>query len=381
MLQEPSVVLGHIPVAGDGNCLFHALGYLDARGGAALRNAVAAFMLENAADQIGFEDAWLEEAEELLQGTWGGHTAITAYSLMQQVRVEIHTLQASGAVIVTDASHASVCKNPMSPLRRILYSNSNHYDALVELLQNPRGWAPAWPQAGTPVYYKEKAMPPPTKPKTDAPKGASTPTEKSGNNRKPPRQRSANVGGRPVKTSSAKKSSADAKVQPSQGAPAPVKEHPVPRRCSIKSTPPPELRDDILTELARLPVRPRMAHPHREQEQLIKDRADGFSFYHQNEEMPDPLQNCSGAFNAAVPLRNLRRRSCAGTQHFPPTTRLQRWTAVSCGRAPSAPLPAALGLRCTAQSDSCRNTFTPRTRPTWRQSLHTCSAGTPTTPT
>jgi hypothetical protein len=26
-------------------------------------------MVENAADQIGFENAWLEEADELLQGT------------------------------------------------------------------------------------------------------------------------------------------------------------------------------------------------------------------------------------------------------------------------------------------------------------------------
>ena len=59
------MVLGCVPVAGDGNCLFHALGYLDARDGAALRNEVAAFMVDQACSQEGFEDAWLEEAEEL----------------------------------------------------------------------------------------------------------------------------------------------------------------------------------------------------------------------------------------------------------------------------------------------------------------------------
>lgn len=271
-------MLGHIPVAGDGNCLFHALGYLDARGGAALRNAVAAFMVENAEDQIGFEDAWLEEAEELLQGTWGGHTAITAYSLMQQARVHIHTLQASGAVIVTDASHASVSGNTTVPLRRILYSNDNHYDALVELLQNPRGWVPAWPQAGTPVYYKEKELPQPAKPKTNAPKAAPTPSSKSSSNRKPPRQRSAKFGGQPVKKSSTKKNNPDAKAPPSEEVTEPAKAHPVPRRCSTKTTPPPELRDDILTELARLPVKARMAHPHRRQEQLIKDGVSHWIF-------------------------------------------------------------------------------------------------------
>ena len=242
-------MLGHVPVAGDGNCLFHALGYLDARGGAALRNSVAAFMVEDAARQIGFEEAWLEEADELLQGTWGGHTAITAYSLMQQVRVQIHTLQASGAVIVADASHASVSENAAAPLRRILYSNNNHYDALVELLQNPRGWIPAWPQAGAPIYYKEVDMAPManpgpgfTNPRPGAKKG------KKGRGKQP--------AAKPL----------------AQKASAPAAPYPVFRRCTTKTTPPPELRDDILTELSRIPVKPRMQHPHQKQENFIKDK-------------------------------------------------------------------------------------------------------------
>ena len=132
------MVLGCVPVAGDGNCLFHALGYLDARDGAALRNEVAAFMVDQACSQEGFEDAWLEEAEELQQGTWGGHAAITAYSLMKHTRVEIHTVQPNGTVVVTDASHGDVGGDLNAPLRRVLYSNDNHYDALVGLLPNPR---------------------------------------------------------------------------------------------------------------------------------------------------------------------------------------------------------------------------------------------------
>jgi hypothetical protein len=384
--QEPTVVLGHVPVAGDGNCLFHALGYLDARGGATLRNAVAAFMVENAADQIGFENAWLEEADELLQGTWGGHTAITAYSLMHQVRVQIHTLQASGAVVVTDASHASVSGNTTAPLRRILYSNNNHYDALVELLQNPQGWVPAWPQAGVPVYYKERDVAQPAKPKKNAPKAAPTPgSNNSNNNRKPPRQRSGNFGGQPVKKKSAtKKSSPDDKAPPSQDATGPAKAHPVPRRCSAKSAPPPELRDDILTELARLPVKARMAHPHRRQEQLIKDGVAAFSFPVKLTKIHTALHLINQArlkpSHCHAPHRNLRQTSCACTQRFLPTTRLQRWTAVSSGPVPSAPLPAALGVKWTARRDSCMNTSTPRTQPSWRQSLHTCSVGTPRTP-
>ena len=53
-------LFGCAPVAGDSNCLVHALGDLDARDGAALRNEVAAFMVEKACSQEGFEDGWKE---------------------------------------------------------------------------------------------------------------------------------------------------------------------------------------------------------------------------------------------------------------------------------------------------------------------------------
>ena len=262
--QVPATVLGHVPVAGDGNCLFHALGYLDVRDGAALRNEVAAFMVDQACSQHGFEDAWLEEAEELQQGTWGGHTAITAYSLMKHVRVEIHSLQPNGTTVVTDASHGNVGVDVHAPLRRVLYSNDNHYDALVELLPNPKGWAPAWKQPCPPVYFKEDEKPA-AKPDDFPPlnQGGAGP-----GNRKQPRFTDP----RPKKGRPAKKTP-DAK--PKKASP-PAEPYPSLRRCVTKTTPPPELRDDILTELCKMPVKPRMQHPHRRQEHLVKDRDLGY---------------------------------------------------------------------------------------------------------
>lgn len=75
-------------VAGDGNCLFHALAYFfyPAANGIALREEIIAFLEHRALDQPGFEGEWLEEAERLRAGVWGGFTAIAAASLMKSVR-------------------------------------------------------------------------------------------------------------------------------------------------------------------------------------------------------------------------------------------------------------------------------------------------------
>ena len=43
------------------------------------------------------------------------------------------------------------------------------------------------------------------------------------------------------------------------------------KRYKTKTMPPPELQDDILTELGRTPVKAKSSHPHRKQEDLIKD--------------------------------------------------------------------------------------------------------------
>ena len=264
--QVTTVQLGHVPVAGDGHCLFHALGYLDGRDGAALRNEVAAFMVDEACNQAGFEEAWLEEADELLQGTWGGTQAITAYSLMKQVRVEMHTIHADGTGSVTDASHANVASDTNAPLRRVLYSNGNHYDALVELLPNPNGWTPAWEQPKPVTYFKEEEKPAPTPEKFPPP---AKPAQSS--NRKRPRLNAPRPTGKQAKKSKTKKGTDEAPATKPKKALNMPAQYPVLRRCVTKTTPPPELRDDILTELCRIPVKPRMAHPHQKLEDLIKD--------------------------------------------------------------------------------------------------------------
>ena len=266
--QVPGTVLGYVPMAGDGNCLFHALGYLDGRDGAALRNEVAAFMVDQACNQRGFEEAWLEEADELLQGTWGGHTAMTAYSLMKHVRLEIHTPEANGTASVTDASHADVASDINAPLRRVLYSKGSHYDALVELLPNPQGWAPAWVQPLPAVYFKEEEKPDPK-----AEGFPSLDQAARSSNRKGPRFTKPRPAGKQAGKGKGKTPLGEEDAGPKK-TPAIPAQYPVQRRCVTKTTPPPELRNDILTELCKIPVKPRMAHPHQKQENLIK--ATGF---------------------------------------------------------------------------------------------------------
>jgi len=85
-----------VKVAGDGDCLFHALAFFDASDGGALRIEVADFMEAHAEEQNGFEAAWFREASKLRASKWGGHTAITAYSLMKSTRVIVHTTQKQG---------------------------------------------------------------------------------------------------------------------------------------------------------------------------------------------------------------------------------------------------------------------------------------------
>eukprot|EP00434_Breviolum_minutum_P022474 symbB.v1.2.019835.t1/scaffold1644.1/size164340/5 len=52
-------------VAGDGDCLFHALAFFDGSDGGALRIDVADFMEQEAVNQPAFEAEWLDEAERV----------------------------------------------------------------------------------------------------------------------------------------------------------------------------------------------------------------------------------------------------------------------------------------------------------------------------
>ena len=61
--------------------------------------------------------------------------------------------------------------------------------------------------------------------------------------------------------------------------PTPMKGH---RRYTCKTTPPPELRDDILTEMAKVPVAPAgTLHPHRKVEDMIKAGTPDVDYGHE----------------------------------------------------------------------------------------------------
>lgn len=254
--QDAGERFGVVNVAGDGNCLFHALGLHDGEDGGALRLEVADFMEAHALNQDGFEGAWLEEAEALQQGRWGGDTAVTAYSLLRQVRVEIHVQQASGTVLVKDATHQDVADLADIALKRVLYNGADHYQALVPIAANQQGWEPAWEQPSPPIYFQE------TKPEPSP--APSRPPAKS-RNRKPACLTKPGSSRKKVKKELKKKAAEPSLAQP-QVQPL------VRRRYKTKTMPPPELQDDILTELGRTPVKAKSSHPHRKQEDLIKDR-------------------------------------------------------------------------------------------------------------
>ena len=241
-----------VKVEGDGDCLFHALAYFESGDGAALRIDVADFLEANALEQEGFEEIWLREAEELRASAWGGHNAIIAYSLMKKTRVILHTHQTGAAeTTVTEQSHGLVIDSDEAPVLRILYNGVNHYDALVPLVTaaDREGLKPAWENQPFPNTYLWK-------PTSKRVAQASAETESG----KPKRRRFNAPRPKPV----GKKD----KLKDKHEAPAPVTRH---RRYTCKTTPPPELRDDIMTEMAKVPVTAAGSlHPRRKIEDMIK---------------------------------------------------------------------------------------------------------------
>ena len=98
-----------VKVSGDGDCLFHALGFAHKHDGGALRIEVADFMEHHAYAQPGFQETWLREAAKLRNNRGGGHTVITAYSLMKNTRVMLHTKKEDEEqVVVEEVSHGAV---------------------------------------------------------------------------------------------------------------------------------------------------------------------------------------------------------------------------------------------------------------------------------
>ena len=257
-----------IKVVGDGDCLFHALAYFDDADGGALRIDVADYLEEEAVNQEGFEAEWLDEAEKLRENKWGGHTAIIAFSQMTATRVVLHARLADGTVTVDEASHSSVANSTTAPARHILYNGVDHYDALMPVT-DASGMEAAWPQPPPPSYLKKTETETEFPPLPDSGAEIQAP--------KPKRQRFNAA--RPQKNSkkkplNLKKAYNGGQCCGSEGeaeaAQEPEKQwrH---RRYTQKTTPPPELRDDILTEMCRMHVAGTSEHPHRQQEDLIKD--------------------------------------------------------------------------------------------------------------
>ena len=225
-------------------------------------------MENHAWSQDGFEEEWLAEAETLRGGAWAGHTAITAYSLMTERRVVVHKRQVVGAsytVEIEEATHAAVgagasTANP----QHILYVGENHYDAL--LFVEPAGdLEPAWPQQPPPQYVcrrqrSSRGAPSPAalgRGTDPLPREAACARRPSGSPRfaapRPCKRKGCASGGRAFAEQEAEE-----------------KQRPVRRRHAEKSAPPPELRDDLATELARVQVAPGLRHSHRRQEDLVK---------------------------------------------------------------------------------------------------------------
>ena len=255
-LQAPvAVAMGVVKVVGDGDCLFHALAYFDGSDGGALRIDVADFLEEEAVNQAGFAGEWLNEADKLRSYKWGGHTAIIAFSQMTATKVVLHTRQADGSATVQEASHGSVANSLTAPVRHILYNGVDHYDALIQVA-DASGMEAAWPQPPPPLYLKEIEDEFPTL------QASLADVEEP----KPKRCRFTEA--RPKKSSGNKRRlNLKAAFQGEQEAAPPCKHC----RYTQKTTPPAELRDDILTEMCKVRVAPASQHPHRKQEDLIKD--------------------------------------------------------------------------------------------------------------
>ena len=266
-------MLAVVKVAGDGDCLFHALAFLDNYDGGALRIELAEFMERHAHTQSAFQEEWLIEASKLRCNRWAGHTVITAYSLMKNTRVMVHTKEGGeGTVKVEEMSHASVFGSREARLVHILY-NGSHYDALVEI-SNMEGMRPAWPQPPPPRYFTQRG--PEEFPALADSAQAPAPTR--GQKRGLTAPRPAKKAKAKAKAKAAKGAKA-AKAEPAAGEAAPESAEtplgdapapPVPLEENDEGDP---MAPGLLEELQNIPVASGSQHPHRKVEDLIQDAA------------------------------------------------------------------------------------------------------------
>ena len=274
-----------IKVAGDGDCLFHALGFFACYDGAALRIEVADFMETHAAEQGGFEDEWLREVEKLRKNKWGGHTAIAAYTLLKQTRVTVHTMQGAGQrPLVEEMSHAAVFGKEALPMVDILYNNKDHYDALVEI-SDLTGAQPAFPQPPPPMYLNNKTAEefPPLMPdaagKKAKKKGLTAP--------RPAKKAKAKAAAKPKAKAAATKTQPK---KPDLDAQSDEEDNKAP--CATASLSQSEETEEdagkpgLLEELEKIPVAAMSTHPHRKLEDEIQDNGAVLWFHVAVKPMP-----------------------------------------------------------------------------------------------
>ncbi|CAJ1341649.1 unnamed protein product, partial [Effrenium voratum] len=229
--------LAVVDVPGDGNCLFHALAMQDEEGccGEELRAELADFLESEAFGQDGFEEVWLEEAEHLrgpAAECWGGAVAISAYSLLRQRRVFAHVKVAGSDVVeVQDSSHALVDAD--APVAHLLYNGVDHYSALIEA-ELSDAMVPAWPQPPPPRYFAPVI----------------------------------------AQAAGATAAAVYAEEFPSLAAAAAARK-PSRRRLREKTTPAPELQDDVMEEVSKAFVTPaaQTSHPFRPLEDAVTELA------------------------------------------------------------------------------------------------------------
>jgi len=132
-----SPIKGVVHQPGDGNCLFHSLGYGVGLNAATLRTQICAFMkaqpkLDIAGTSL---DEWIQMASGQgveayakamsRSGTWGGAPEIAACAHLKRINVQVYERQGKGFKLTVPFDIGS------ATTIRVLYAGGVHYDALV----------------------------------------------------------------------------------------------------------------------------------------------------------------------------------------------------------------------------------------------------------
>ena len=362
LCQVPSAVMMMqvVRVAGDGDCLFHALARFDGSDGGALRIDVAEYMEAHAMEQRGFEEAWLREAGKLRASAWGGHTAIVAFSLMNNVRVQVHTRKdETGAVVVEEVSHASIFGNAAMPMQHILYNGKDHYDALTEIVDFT-GMVPAWPQPPPPTYFAQVG------------------------DEFPPLSASAQTSGRPGRNGfntprPTKKGKGKAKGNKGNAeAEASMSTTPAATQHNDEDDEDDENQLGFMDALLNVPVAESSLHPHRQVEDLIKDgcRKGDIGNVTLNARYTCLKRGASGlSYKQSFTYPGNTWQDLAEKRPpFRRTSPWQQWMQAGCGPMFSAPSRGASGQNSLGRKSSWRNTCRRSTPQSCSQYASACCA-------